>query len=489
MNRKTALILSTSGMLVAAAVILGQRGSQATTVTAPTAPTSVASPSPVPVVDACSAEPAPATHVADFAHGTLRAALSSQKLLHGSTGEMFVAIDLSARDAEAAQRPPMSLAVVIDRSGSMAGDKLVQAKQAAEGLIERLSVRDRVALVQYDDGAQVILPITNMDTAGKARAHAAIRRIMDGGGTNLHDGLALGRDELLATPMAGALDRVILLSDGQANAGITDLPTLSGVAGTAADRGIRITTVGLGVDYNEELMEALAEHGRGHYYYVQQAGDLQSIFRGELDSIQATVARNTELQLDPACPGVEVLEVYGFNSERAGSGVTIPMADLFGGDERRIVARLRVPAGAQGARNALRVTLRYDDAKAGTPHTAAVALGVDISTDERAVELSSNKDVITEVVKVQGAQALRAAASAYQRGDVAQAESINRGWRDQAVKQAAAYDLEESEMAPMLGELDGQAQEMRSYAPGSSEGKAMIKASKSKARMMSKQKR
>ena len=488
MNRKTALILSTSGMLVAAAIILGQqRGSQATTIATP--PTPVTNPSSTPAAHACSAEPAPATHAADFAHGTLRAALSSQKILHSSTGEMFVAIDLSARDVEAAQRPPMNLAVVIDRSGSMAGDKLVQAKQAAEGLIDRLAVRDRVALVQYDDGAQVILPITNMDTAGKARARAAIRRIMDGGGTNLHDGLALGRDELLATPAAGALDRMILLSDGQANAGITDLPTLRSVAGAAADRGIRLTTVGLGVDYNEELMEGLAEHGRGHYYYVQQAGDLQEIFRGELDSIQATVARNTTLQLAPACPGVEVLEVYGFNSERTGSGVTIPMTDLFGGDERRVVARLRVPASAKGAQNVLGVTLQYDDAKAGTPHTATVALGVNVSTDEGAVERSANKDVITEVVKVQGAQALRAAASAYQRGDVAGAEAINRRSRDQAKQQAAAYELDDSEMAPMLGDLDVQADEMRSYAPASSQGKAMIKASKSKARKMSKRKK
>lgn len=485
-HRKTAMILGTAGALVAAALILGQqRGSRAHTVATPATPQPT---TPTPDGD-CGGTPAPPQSTVAFEHGTLQAALSSHKLLEHSTGEMFVAIDLAAKAMEIAQRPPLSLAIVIDRSGSMSGEKLIQAKRAAESFATRLSARDRVAIVQYDDAAQVLLPSVNMDAAGKARARAAIGSIRDGGGTNLHDGLALGRDQILGTPLSGALNRVLLLSDGQANAGIIDMPTLGSVASAAADRGVRITTVGLGVDYNEELMEALAEHGRGHYYYVQQADDLQAVFRGELDSLQATVARNTELRLTPACAGVEVLEVYGFSTRREGKDLLVPMADLFGGDERRIVARLRVPANVKGARNVLRADLRYQDAALGGQHTASVAVGVDISSDAVAVDASANKDVIAEVMKVQSAQVLREAADAYKRGDVAQATSLNRSWRDKAMKQAAAYDIDSEAMAPMLGDLDDQAAGIQSYAPGSHEGKAMVKGSRARAWEMSKKKR
>ena len=114
------------------------------------------------------------------------------------------------------------------------------------------------------------------------------------------------------------MNRVVLLSDGQANEGVTDRPTLGRIAAGAADRGVRLTTVGMGLDYNEDLMELLAENGRGRYYYVKDAASLEGVFAGELASMQATVASATELQLTPLCAGVEMLEVFGYETRAPG---------------------------------------------------------------------------------------------------------------------------------------------------------------------------
>ena len=345
-----------------------------------------------------------------------------------------------------------------------------------------------MAVVQYDDMAQVLVPSTNMDHAGKARARGIIATVEDGGGTNLHHGMTLGRDEILRKVDRSALNRIILMSDGNANAGITDLPTLNRIAGQSAERGVRITTVGLGLDYNEDLMEALAEHGRGQYYYVKEASDLQAVFSGELENLQSTVATNTEIRLVPACDGVEILEVYGYHTTRDGSATVVRMADIAGGDERKMVARIRVPAGSLGTVNAVRVMMSYDDAMAGGRKTTEIAVGAAVVADAAAVEQSANKDVVTAAVEVESARAMREAAQAYKAGDVKRAREINRQLRVKAEEKATKYNLDAPAAEAIFSELDSQDADMGRYAPSSGSGKAMIKRSKAKARKMSKKK-
>jgi Ca-activated chloride channel family protein len=257
------------------------------------------------------------------------------------------------------------------------------------------------------------------------------------------------------------------------------------VASSAAEKGARITTVGLGLDYNEDLMEALAEYGRGQYYYVKEATDLDTVFAGELQNIQATIATNSEIRLAPLCEGVEIVEVYGYATERDGRDTVIRMADVFGGDQRKIVARVRVPAGQSGAMNLLRVTMNYSDAETRERKTAELTLGAEISSDAAAVELSANTDVVTAALEVESARAMREAADAYKRGDVSQASSINRAWRAKAEEQAKEYNLAPAATAGMYDELDSQAGAIQNVNPFSDEGKDMVKGSKAKARVMS----
>jgi Ca-activated chloride channel family protein len=476
MNRKTAGIVGAAGSLAVIAALLGARDSGSSVVTT--------RPPPPPQPALCGLT-APARASADFGAGTLTAALSGAKVLRGGDGEVFVAIDVVAREAQVASRPPMSLAIVIDHSGSMQGEKIARARDAARGLIERMGERDRVALIQYDDTAETLVPSTATDDAGKQRLLAAIEGIQDAGGTNLHGGLVLGRDQIMAAVSTGHVNRVILLSDGNANVGVTDIPTLARMSGDAAERGVRITTVGLGNDYNEDLMEAIAENGRGQYYYVKDAGTLDAVFAGELKAIQATVATAAELRLEPACAGVEIVEVFGYVTRREGASVIVPLADVAGGDKRKLVARVRIPTGADGAAGVVAASLGFAT-PAGERRSVEARVGVELTSDVAAVERSADAEVLAKVEQADTAVAVRRAAEAYQRGDQAGALKVISDKRDQAQKRAVRYKMKEADMKPVFENLDSMGAGMAATAPDSPAAPAMTKAAKSSAYQLAK---
>jgi Ca-activated chloride channel family protein len=280
----------------------------------------------------------------------------------------------------------------------------------------------------------------------------------------------------------GRVNREVLLSDGQANQGITDRAALARIAGGAADKGLRLTTVGLGLDYNEDLMEALAENGRGRYYYVKDAASLESVFAGELENLQATVATATELRLVPACAGVEVLSVVGYETRRDGAATVVPMVDLFGGDSRRLMARLRVPAGGQARADLVRVELRYTDARTQRPGGVTLALGAQMTDDAVAVQAAADPEVLANVVQVESAAAMRTAASAWEQGDRGAARAALEQNAAQMQGLAQKYKIAPAKMQRALAEPSQLAADIDTYAVGSMGSKHSLKLRKGNAR-------
>src|SRR5262249_24654250 len=183
-HRKTLARLGAAAALAGAAAFLGRPGAAST-------PPTVDPPS-----NACAGG-APARDSRSFGAGQMTAALSAGSVLVGGDGTVYASIDLDAAQAAAAQRPPMSVAIVIDHSGSMGAGPLARARAAARGLVERLGSRAHAAVVQYDSTAEVLVAAIPVDTEGKARLLAAIDSIRDRGGTNIGAGFELGRDEVL----------------------------------------------------------------------------------------------------------------------------------------------------------------------------------------------------------------------------------------------------------------------------------------------------
>jgi Ca-activated chloride channel family protein len=267
-----------------------------------------------------------------------------------TNGDGLVRLELSLRaDAEraaAAVRVPSDIVVVLDRSGSMSGDKLGNARASIRALLDRLGPQDRFALVTYSDDAELRLALAPATPAARAAWMATVEGIPAQGGTNMAAGLEVGLATIDAARAAGRAPRVILISDGLANQGDVSREGLRGRASRAARGEYALSTVGVGTDFDEDLMASLADAGSGNFHYVENAVNLSEIFSSELATAQETVASGVEIRFAPAS-GVELVEAAGYPIERGSDGAyVLRPGTLFAGQDRRIWTTLRVsPTG------------------------------------------------------------------------------------------------------------------------------------------------
>ena len=261
----------------------------------------------------------------------------------GGTLEVMVRIQAPAEpiDRTGAEQPrtPLRLALVVDRSGSMAGTPLAEALRCVDYIAGRLQPTDQLAVVLYDNNIQVPYPLAaGGDSATVQRVLASVE---SGGSTALFDGWRAGTRQLEPAP-AGPISRVLLLSDGQANAGLCDQGEIEGHCQRCAAEGISTTTVGLGRDFNENLMIAMARAGGGRNYYGQTAEDLHDGFDEELALLEAMLLRHLRVKLVPG-EGV-IVEPLGLL--RHVDDTWLGLSDLAWGAEAWMLVRLHVaPSG------------------------------------------------------------------------------------------------------------------------------------------------
>jgi Ca-activated chloride channel family protein len=224
-------------------------------------------------------------------------------LLLGHDNALDVLVRVVGPEAPTATsvRRKLNLALAIDRSGSMQGRPLHEAKRCAARIVERLDADDWVSVIAYDNEAQVVVPATRV--VDKAAVIREIESIREGGMTDLHAGWLAAAEQAARHISPEVVSRVLLLSDGCANRGVTDTATLSERCSQMAAAGVSTSTYGLGENFNEDLMLAMARSGRGNGYYGQTADDLMEPFQQEFDLLQSLCARNLVLTLEPR-PGV-----------------------------------------------------------------------------------------------------------------------------------------------------------------------------------------
>jgi len=274
---------------------------------------------------------------------------------HDNTLEVLVRVQAPDAPPEWPGRGPLNLALVIDRSGSMSGRPLDEARRCAEFVLDGLLPTDRLSLVVYDDDVDTLVPAMPV-ADGREAMRRAIRQVADGGSTNLHGGWLQGVQNLLPHLAAQSVSRVILLSDGCANAGLCEPQAIWAQCEEFASAGIGTSTYGLGSGFNEDLMIGMARSGHGSSYYGQTAEDLMDPFREELDLLNALCARRLQLEVE-AAPGVKVtlLNEYGSAGDAAWW-----LPDLAYGGEAWAVLRFKVPGSvATGAVSLGTIALRY----------------------------------------------------------------------------------------------------------------------------------
>ncbi len=260
-------------------------------------------------------------------------------LLRGHDNTLDVLVRLQAPPApdRAHERPPLNLAIVIDRSGSMSGQPLQEALRCARFMIDGLGPQDRACIVTYHSEVEVLVPSTPV--TDKSRFHRALQGIHSGGATALHGGWLAGAEQLSAHLSAESISRILLLSDGQANSGLTRRDEIVQQGAALAAAGVSTSTYGLGRHFNEDLMGELARSGGGNSYYGQSAEDLMDPFREEFDLLAALYARQVTLSLTPG-PGVTLEVLNGY--PQVDAGWRLP--DLAFEGEAWAMARLRIPA-------------------------------------------------------------------------------------------------------------------------------------------------
>ncbi|MDF1799385.1 MAG: VWA domain-containing protein [Planctomycetota bacterium] len=391
--------------------------------------------------------------------------LSQTHLVPGASDELFLCLYVDGHEPEARpERLGLNLALVIDRSGSMASrGKLEYAKQAAEQLIARLGPKDSLSILAYDDEVQRVVASPSVLDHGMLRD--AVAPLVPGGSTNLHGGLVEGFDEVRRSIAGERLNRVILLSDGLATAGITEPGRIAAAAAGFRQHGVRVSTMGLGVEYDERLMQAIAQRSGGNYYYVAQPEQVGDYLDAELDELGSVVAKAATIDVKLGA-GVEALEVYGHEFERyldpsratpgglAPVTVRIPIEDVRAGEQRRVLLRLRVAPGTKAERAVGQASLHYQLAATGVPGAVGEpCLGVRYTQDHEVALRSRDLAVLSKVEVVRNAEALLAAMDLREAGRIEEARA-HLGARIDASFALNEAELHSDEVDRILGKLD-----------------------------------
>lgn len=280
--------------------------------------------------------------------------------------ETDVVVEVVPPSAPPGARPPVALAVALDRSGSMHGPALDHARAAVLAALDALGPEDAFALVAYADEPQVLVPLGRVDDGQRARTRAAVAGLFADGATNVSWAVDRAARELEAPCAACAprrVSRVLLISDGRPTGGLRSLDALAAQAARLADRGASLTVVGVGPEFDEQALAAMATAGRGDYHYVDDVAGLPAVVAADLGGLAGVVATEVSLALQPA-PGVELVEVAG----RAGAGREVPVADLRAGQPRKVVVRVRAAAASSARQPLLSVRLRWRGAADGRVH-------------------------------------------------------------------------------------------------------------------------
>ncbi len=315
----------------------------------------------------------------------------------GESSKAYLRVQLEGLGEEepAEDRPPANIALVIDRSGSMRGAKIEQAKEAAILALSRLTPRDRVSVIAFDHNVNVVVPAGPFEDFSEMKER--ISSIHSGGRTAIYAAVRQAGQSVGEAVSEGAISRVILMSDGQANVGPSSPAELERLGRELAGEGISVTTIGLGLGYSEELMTRLAAASDGNHAFVENPEQLADIFNKEFGDVFSVVGLDAEVEIE--CPeGVEPLRGLGRGVKIQGRRASFKLKRIGAKQERYAILELKLSKGiAQDSAAIADVRVSYLDPKTKKRNKLAGKAKVSFSASQKEVSRSRNATVSASV--------------------------------------------------------------------------------------------
>lgn len=353
------------------------------------------------------------------------AELGHSTIARKSNDRVYLRLSLKTLKAKTQrERPPINVALVIDRSGSMAGERLAAAKKGAHAALERLSGDDVMSLVSYNHEVDVPREAGKIGS-DRRDIERAIDALSSSGTTALYAGVKEGGEQVKAFKSDMQVNRVVLLSDGLANVGPSTPGELAELGRELASKGISVSTIGLGLEYNEDLMQRLAAASDGNHVFVERPSDLAEIFDREFGDALSIAARDIIIQIE-CKSGFTPKRVLGREAEISGNRVTLKLNQLPADNERYVVVELEVPnsglASADG--DVADVDVGYLNLDDGARAEAKASVKATFTEDAKAAEASINKGVMSQVTEQIATENSEKAVELRDAGDITAARKV-----------------------------------------------------------------
>lgn len=361
-------------------------------------------------------------------HG--RFAVSHGRLLASGTRPMHIELRMRADEGEVA-RAPAAFVLVVDTSGSMSGVKMSGARRAAAALLDEMSDDDAVSIVRFSDDAEVVVPLRRVRDV-RERARAEIGKLFASGSTNIVRGISAAVRELERAD--GGIRRIALVTDGRDTSG-APRSAAADVARREAERGVTVSTLGIGLDYDDAYLANLAAAGHGNYEFMNNGAALARFLSKELRETSRTTVERAVVELTiPA--QARIRDVWGATWEPTTGGARLVLGSLFAGDERRVIVSVDVSAGDPGS--SVVFGARASWLPVGGRRVAATsALRVESVASARDVDVARDLSVLASVTSVISSRRESEASAAFERGDVAKALTLNQESLDELDRAAA----------------------------------------------------
>lgn len=377
------------------------------------------------------------TSVAAWSEVTLGVSMGNSCVVAGQKQKGYLRVALTGQAPEGnKKRAAGNVALVLDRSGSMAGEKLARAKEAVIGVLERLAPDDIVSLIAYDNVVTVLCPATK---AGDRRTLAAtVAGLTPGNATALYDGVQAGAAEIRKFKDGTRVNRIILLSDGLANVGPQTPDDLGALGAALRQEDISVTTIGLGLDFNEDLMTKLAAKSDGNHLFAETATDVLKAFTDEFQDVLSVVAKNVGITvaLDPR---IRPLRAMGREATISGQAVYAGLVQMYSGQTKYLLLEVELdPISAKEPFQAASAQIEYLDGITGTLERRTGSTMLRATDSPAEAVASENKDVMECVVAQVATESNQDAVRLRDQGHIEQSKQMlqdNAQWLQQnAVK-------------------------------------------------------